>query len=192
MSVGPEVWRTLQPAITLTFLRLGKIAGRDAVFYILFQFLGGVAGVGLSRLLLGRSLANPAVEYAVTVPGPLGTDAAFAAEFFMAALLMAVVLVTSNRPRLAPYTTYCMGVLIALYILIFAPISGFSINPARTTASAIFAHQWTAVWVYFTAPILGMFLAAESYLRLAGTTEPQSAAPGKRRRKHYFTHRHLS
>jgi aquaporin Z len=171
------------PSITLTFLRLGKIGLDDARFYILFQFFGGIAGVGISALLLGHSIANPAVNYAVTIPGPRGPAAAFAAEAFMAALLMAAVLITSNSPRLAPWTTWLMGVLIACYILLFAPISGFSINPARTFGSALFAHLWTAIWIYFTAPILGMLFSAEMYLRLSGTHP---------RHRHYFSHRHLS
>ncbi len=180
------------PAITLTFLRLGKIRSRDAAFYVVFQFLGGIAGVGLVALPFGRFMANPSVEYAVTVPGPAGTAAAFAAEWFMSALLMAVVLITSNRPRLAPYTTYCMGILIAFYILLFAPVSGFSINPARTTGSAVFAGVWTAVWVYFTAPLLGMLFSAEVYVRLAGITEPHPLKPGMQRRRLYFSHRRLA
>ncbi|MGI4827565.1 MAG: aquaporin [Janthinobacterium lividum] len=81
---------------------------------------------------------------------------------------MAVVLWTSNQPRIAPYTSYCVGILIALYILVFAPVSGFSINPARTTGSAALAHIWTAGWVYFTAPLIGMLSAAELYLRSYG------------------------
>jgi aquaporin Z len=182
---GRQSGAHFNPSITLTFLRLGKIGGRDAIFYILFQFLGAIAGVGLSALVLGQSLAAPTVDYAVTIPGPAGPAAAFAAEAFMAALMMAVVLITSNRPRLAPFTPYIMGVLIALYILVFAPISGFSINPARTFGSAIFANLWTAIWIYFSAPILGMFFSAELYVRLAGTSERHA-------RKHYFTHRHLA
>ncbi len=156
------------PAITLTFLRLRKITRWDALFYVLFQFAGGLLGVGISSLVFGRRLADPGVDYAVTVPGKYGTAAAFAAELFMAALLMAVVLWTSNRPRLAPYTSYCVGVLISFYVLFFAPVSGFSINPARTVGSAAFAHLWTAGWVYFTAPLLGMTAVAEAYLRAYG------------------------
>jgi aquaporin Z len=156
------------PAITLTYLRLGKIGPRDALFYVLFQFLGGVAGVGVSKLWLGAQLAAPGVEYAVTVPGIYGTGGAFAAELFMSALLMGAVLWTSNRPRFAPYTSYCVGVLIMFYILIFAPISGFSINPARTVGSAVFAHVYTALWLYFVAPLAGMFGAAEVYIRAKG------------------------
>ncbi len=173
------------PAITLTFLRLGKIGPYDATFYILFQFAGGIAGVALSRLLLGSRLAAPAVNYAVTVPGPwlgkAGPPAAFAAETFMAALLMAAVLYTSSRSRLAPYTTWLVGLLIALYILFLAPVSGFSINPARTLASAVFAHTYTALWIYFTAPPLGMLLSAELFLRLTRTPHHP-----------YLHHRHLT
>ena len=156
------------PAITLTYLRLGKIALWDAIFYVLFQFAGGMFGVGVSWMLLGKRLADPSVDYAVTVPGKYGTAGAFAAELFMAALLMGVVLFTSNRPRLASYTSYSVGILIALYILLFAPVSGFSINPARTVGSAVFAHLWTAVWIYFAAPVIGMMGVAEVYLRSYG------------------------
>jgi aquaporin Z len=166
--MGKRSGAHFNPAITLTYLRLRKISSVDAFFYVLFQFLGGVGGVGISALCFGTHLADPSVDYAVTIPGRYGTGAAFGAELFMAALLMGVVLWTSNRPKLAPYTSYSVGVLIAFYILFFAPVSGFSINPARTTGSAVFAHLWTAGWVYFTAPLLGMFGAAEIYLRVFG------------------------
>jgi hypothetical protein len=59
-------------------------------------------------------------------------------------------------------------VLIALYTFFFAPVSGFSINPARTIGSAFFAGVWTAGWLYFAAPLLGMFSAAEVYARING------------------------
>ncbi len=86
----------------------------------------------------------------------------------MSIVLMGVVLWMSNRPKIANYTSYWVGGLIGLYIFFFAPVSGFSINPARTTGSAIFAHVWTAWWVYFTAPLLGMLAAAELYLLAFG------------------------
>jgi aquaporin Z len=166
--MGKRSGAHFNPAITLTYLRLGKVARWDAIFYVLFQFLGGIFGVAVSALLLGDRLAAPDVDYAITVPGKYGTAAAFFAELFMATLLMGVVLWTSNRPSLAKYTSYCVGILIALYIFFFAPVSGFSINPARTTGSAVFAHIWTAGWLYFAAPLLGMFTSAEIYLRTQG------------------------
>ena len=166
--MGKRSGAHFNPAITLTYFRLGKIDKWDAGFYVVFQFIGGIAGVALSALCLRGSLALPSVDYAVTVPGRAGTAAAFCAEYCMAALLMLVVLWFSNRPPLARYTSYLVGVLIAFYVLVFAPVSGFSINPARTVGSAVFAHVWTAAWLYFVAPLLGMMTAAETYLRIYG------------------------
>ncbi len=173
------------PAITCVFYRMGKIGPYDSCFYVVAHFLGAIAGVGLASLLLGARLAVPQVNYAVTVPGLDGVAAAFAAETFMAALLMSTVLVTSARPRLAPYTTWLVGLLIANYVFFLAPVSGFSINPARTVGSAVFAHVYTSLWVYFLAPLLGMFSAAEVFVRWGSLPV---AAHGVRA---YLTHRHL-
>jgi aquaporin Z len=166
--MGKRSGAHFNPAITLTYFRLGKIGKWDAGFYVVSQFIGGICGVGLSALCLRSSLAVPAVDYAVTVPGRGGTVGAFCAEYFMAALLMLVVLWFSNRPPLTQYTSYLVGVLITFYVFVFAPVSGFSINPARTTGSAVFAHVWTAVWLYFVAPVIGMMTSAEIYLRVYG------------------------
>ncbi|HUV68238.1 MAG TPA: aquaporin [Terracidiphilus sp.] len=163
--IGKRSGAHFNPAITLTYFRLGKIGKWDAGFYVVSQFIGAICGVGLSALCLRSSLAVPAVDYVVTVPGWGGTGAAFCAEYFMAALLMLVVLWFSNRPKLAQYTSYLVGFLITFYVFFFAPVSGFSINPARTTGSAVFADVWTAAWLYFVAPLLGMMTSAEDYIR---------------------------
>ena len=166
--LGKRSGAHFNPAITLTYFRLGKITLWDAAFYVFFQFVGGVLGVAVAATIFRSSLSKPAVNYLVTVPGRYGTAAAFFAELFMAAVLMGVVLVLSNRAYLASYVSYFVGVLIALYAFFFAPVSGFSINPARTAGSAFFAGVWTAGWLYFVAPSLGMLTAAEIYLRVAG------------------------
>jgi len=166
--MGKQSGAHFNPAITLTYFRLGKIDKWDASFYVASQFIGGIGGVGLSAVCLRGSLAVSTVDYAVTVPGWGGTAAAFCAEFLMAALLMLVVLWFSNRPLLAKYTSYLVGVLIMFYVFVFAPVSGFSINPARTTGSAVFANVWTAVWLYFVAPVFGMMTSAELYVRIYG------------------------
>lgn len=155
------------PALTLTFYRLGKIAGWDAAFYTAAQFLGGLAGVWIAAALLGDTLAHPAVRYVVTV-GMYGGAVAFGAELAISFVLMMTVLVISNRPALNRYTAFAAATLVALYITLEAPLSGMSMNPARTLASALPAGSWTALWIYFTAPPLGMLAAAECYLRLPG------------------------
>ena len=80
--MGKRSGAHFNPAITLTYLRLSKITIWDATFYVVFQFLGGIFGVAISWLLLGKRLADPAVDYAVTVPGIYGTRGAFCCGIF--------------------------------------------------------------------------------------------------------------
>ncbi|HLK57715.1 MAG TPA: aquaporin [Chthonomonadaceae bacterium] len=107
--------------------------------------------------------------YVTTQPGPAGVWAAFLGEIVITFLLMSVVLRVSNTPKLSRYTGLFAGTLVATYITLEGPISGMSMNPARTFASALAAWDWTALWVYFTAPLLGMLLAAQVYLWQRGS-----------------------
>ena len=157
----------INPAVTLTFFRLGKIAPHDAVFYAAAQFLGGVTGVVLSQLALGDLLSDPAVNFVATIPGPEGVGVAWVAEALISMLLMAAVLAVSNSERWGRFTGLSAATLVFTYISLEAPLSGMSMNPARTFGSALPANVWTALWVYFTAPPLGMLLAAEVYRRRA-------------------------
>jgi aquaporin Z len=151
----------LNPATTLTFLRLGKIPPWDAAFYVVAQFIGGVGGVWISKWLLGAVIAHPAVNYVTTVPGPSGAGVAFVAETAIACGLMLMVLFVTNTPKLARFTGLFAGALVFLYITFEAPLSGMSMNPARTFASALASGIWTGYWVYVVAPVLGMLLAAQ-------------------------------
>ena len=155
----------MNPALTLTYLRLGKIAPADCAGYVVAQFAGAVAGVVLVRATLGMLAGHPAVQFAVTAPGAGGLAAAFVGELAISFVLMTVVLVATNDPRLARYTPFLCGALVATYIAVEAPLSGMSMNPARSFASALVAGRWTALWIYFTAPPLGMLVASEAYVR---------------------------
>ncbi len=165
---GKQSGAHINPAVTLTFLRLRKIAPWDAFFYILAQFAGGVAGVLLAATALGDGITHPSVRYVATLPGAHGLGVAWLAEFAISFLLMFTVLNVSNTTRLNRLTGFFAGTLVMTYISLEAPISGMSMNPARTLGSALPAHLWTALWIYFTAPPLAMLLAAEVYLRLRG------------------------
>ena len=94
---------------------------------------------------------------------------AFLAEVAITFVLMLTVLFVSNAPRLARYTGLFVGGLVFLYITFEAPLSGMSMNPARSFASAFLSDNWTGWWIYFTAPLLGMSLAAAVYVRLRGS-----------------------
>ena len=165
---GKQSGAHFNPAVTLTFCWLGKVAAWDACFYTGAQFLGGLAGVLLTAALLGQWLADPAVNYAVTVPGPAGQGIAFLAEFLMSFVLMLVVLIASNTRRAARFTGLVAGALTAIYVIVESPYSGMSMNPARTFASAVPAMIWSGLWLYFAAPLLGMALAGEVYLQSFG------------------------
>jgi aquaporin Z len=154
----------LNPSVTLTFFTLGKVAAWDAFCYVIAQFAGGVAGVVVSAWILGEVLRHRAVNYVVTAPGSRGPVVAFWAELAISGILMTTVLLVSNTKALTRLAGVFAGALVAAYIAIEAPLSGMSMNPARTFGSAFSAHQWTAWWIYFTAPVLGMLLAGRLYV----------------------------
>jgi aquaporin Z len=164
--LGQRSGAHFNPSVTWTFFRLGKIDACDAAFYTLFQFAGGIVGVMLASLTLGRVVAHHSVNYAATLPGPDGPFTAFLAEIIISFILMSVVLTVSNTKRLARWTGIFAGALVATYITIEAPISGMSMNPARTLGSAVGARVWMSLWIYFVAPPVGMLLAAEVYRRV--------------------------
>jgi len=158
----------MNPSLTLTFYLLGKIEPWDALFYGLAQFAGGMAGVLIAAEALRGTVANPRVNYVVTAPGPGGPAVAFFAEAAISFGLMLTVLASSNTKRFTRFTGIFAGCLVAAYITIEAPLSGTSMNPARTFGSAIAANEWRSLWIYFAAPTLGMALAAVSYRAQCG------------------------
>src|SRR6516162_10738189 len=158
----------MNPAVTLTFLRLGKTQPWDALFFVTAQVLGGTSGVLLVAALAGHAFSDPPVSYTATLPGPAGPATAFAAEFVISAVLMLTVLSLMAAARLAPYTGLIVGVLVALYITFESPLSGMSMNPARSLASAAPGLMWHHLWIYLSAPLLGMLSAAQLFLMMAG------------------------
>ncbi len=166
---GMQSGAHLNPAVTLSFLRLGKVGAWDGLFYMLAQFAGGLAGILLASALFGPWVSHPSVNYVATVPGMNGPSVAFLAELVISFGLMTVVLIASNTEKLARFTGLVVGGLVATYITVEAPLSGMSMNPARTFASAVPAHALAPLWIYFVAPPLGMILAAELYCLLVGS-----------------------
>jgi len=148
------------PAVTLTFLTLGRVKRADAAFYVASQFAGAALGILLAGLLLGSPAREPPVMWIVTQPGLYGATVAFAAEFAISFLLMEVVLVTGGSSSLSRFTGVFVGTLVFLYVCFEAPLSGFGMNPARSFASAAASGSWKAFWIYLSAPPAGMLAAA--------------------------------
>jgi len=158
----------MNPAVTLTFWGLGKTSRIDAIFYVLFQFSGGTLGVVLVELAFGSGIADPTVNYAVTMPQPQRTGVAFAAEFLISFFMMSMVLRASSSERLQKYTGIFAGILVATFIAFEAPFSGMSMNPARSFASALPANVWISFWIYLVAPIAAMQTAAVVFVSTRG------------------------
>jgi aquaporin Z len=158
----------LNPAFTFTFFRLGKVPAGDTLGYAAAQFTGAVAGILLAALLLRGLLAAPQVNYVATLPGRWGSGLAFLGELTIAFIQMTMVLHVSNTRRLAPYTGVFAGALVAIYIVVEEPLSGMSLNPARSFGPALLAQAPGTLWIYFAGPQLGMLLAAETYVRTRG------------------------
>jgi len=164
-SLGRRSGAHLNPAVTLTFLRLGRVPPVDAAAYVAAQVAGAVIGIGTASLLLRGLLAHPSVNYVTTQPGSYGALAATAAELVISAALMLVVLTTLGMKRLMRYAGLFAASLVALFIAVESPISGASMNPGRSFGSALGAGEWGTLWIYLVGPPLGMLFAAELHRR---------------------------
>ena len=119
----------------------------------------------IARYVLPGTISGPAVRYAVTAPGVRGSAVAFISEVMISIVLMSTILVASNNESLSRHTPYFVGFLYVSFIILEAPLSGMSMNPARSFAPALHASYWHAMWLYFVGPTLGTLIAAEIFLR---------------------------
>ena len=172
---GKQSGGHINPAMTFAFYRLGKLHSWDTLFYWVAQFSGATIGVALATFLLRGAPRDSTVRYAVTAPGVYGAAVAFAAELAISFILMMTVLLVTNHERLARYTPYFVGSLYAVNITFETPLSGMSMNPARTFGPAAYGGYWHTLWIYFIAPTVGMLAAAETFLRIRRGIAPYCA-----------------
>jgi aquaporin Z len=161
---GMRTGAHMNPAVTLALSRLRDMPRRHVIGYLAGQFAGGIAGMAMAALLFGESLAHASVNFLVTRPGPAGIAVAFAAECLMTLVMMTTVLRLSNHRQGSAFTGVASALLLATFITVEAPLSGMSLNPARTLGPALFAQDYTALWIYFVAPPAGMWLAARAFI----------------------------
>jgi aquaporin Z len=162
-SLGRRSGGHINPAVTFAFLRLGKISSRSAAIYIAVQVAGALTGAALV-LAIWRGWAT-SVSIGATVPKDGGAAAAVAAEVVVTFLLVSLILNFVDRPRLMPFTAAAAGALVAFFVFVEAPVSGTSLNPARTLGPAIVGGTFTDVWIYVLAPPVGALAAAILYRR---------------------------
>jgi len=151
----------LNPAVTWAFWRKGKVKSADAILYSVAQCLGALAGVGVFAIVGGTFAKS--IRLGLTVPGegypPL---VAFMAETVITFSLMILILYCVGNSRIAARTPYFVGVLVALLVFLEAPISGTSLNPARSFAPAFWTRLFQFQWIYWIAPVVGAMAAVPS------------------------------
>ncbi|TGE15251.1 aquaporin [Hymenobacter elongatus] len=158
---GKKSGAHINPAVTLAFWQLGKIRRADALWYLLAQLAGALLIAQVLQAVLGAYYAHPAVNFMLTQPPPgrNGQWVAFGAELGISFLLMLVLLLALHHERLKSTAGWLIGLLLLLYITFESPLSGMSLNPARTLGSAVAAGSYAGLWLYWVAPIAGMWLA---------------------------------
>jgi aquaporin Z len=168
--LGQRSGAHINPAVTLAFWRLGKVRGPDAAGYIAAQFAGAVIGTAAAGFAFGDLVRS--VQYAATVPGEgWGAAGALVAEAIITFLLAFTIFICVNKPKIAPKTGLIAGSLVALLVMIEAPVSGTSLNPARSFGPALFAPVFADQWIYFAGPIAGALVAASAFRgRWGGST----------------------
>jgi aquaporin Z len=160
------------------FFRHGRIGWQDAVGYTIAQVARALAAALAMRSLLGAPYAHPAVDYVVIKPGPAGTLVAFGAEFGISFVLMLALLVATESRRLQRATGWIAGGLLTVYVVGVTPLSGMSLNPARSLGSAVAASSSPSLWLYIVAPMVAMWLAVEVYTRLDLASHVADHPPG--------------
>ena len=149
------------PAVTIALWLMNGFPGRSVPPYILAQLAGSAVGTVLGRLVWGRAVSFPPVDYAaIRAASAWRPTSVFLAEMGSMMVLIVVVgffLACPGRARLLPYV---IGVSVGLVIALLGPRSGGSINPARQFGPAALSGRTTDLWIYLVAPVLGAALGA--------------------------------
>lgn len=156
------------PAVTLAFAWIRHFPWRDVPLYIAGQLLGAIAGAAMLRAAFGR-----AGLLGVTLPAG-STFQALGVEVLLTALLMFVITsVATDTRAVGQLAALAIGGTVALDALWGGPVTGASMNPARSFGPALISGLWQAHWVYWLAPILGATLGAALYQGLRSEAAPK-------------------
>ncbi len=151
-GIGKVSGAHINPAVTLAFWLCGRIHGEVAVGYVAAQLAGSVVG---ALALRAWGPMGASVAYAATLPGPLGAPIATIGEAAATFCLITGLFVFLGHRRLRHVTPALFPVLYALLVLVEAPLSGASTNPARSLGPSVAAGVWRGWWAYWLGPLLG-------------------------------------
>ena len=154
----------INPAVTIAFTLSRHFPARDAAAYVGAQLAGATAG---ALLLLAVWPDQPA-ELGATVPS-IGVGSAFVYELVLTAFLMFVIMAVATDTRaVGAAAAIAIGGTVGLDALFGGPVTGASMNPARSFGPALAAGEWTDFWIYVLGPIAGAALGAFAYQLVRG------------------------
>jgi MIP family channel proteins len=158
----------INPAVTIGFWSVGRFPRRDVLPYVIAQCVGAVAASAALAWILG-GVGN----FGATLPA-LSLGRSFAVEAGYSGLLAFVIMGVATDARTpAAVAPFAIGATVFAGALVTGPLTGGSFNPARSFGPAIVGGVWTAHWLYWTAPILGMMVAMRAYDLLRGASVVQ-------------------
>lgn len=168
-AIGPISGCHINPAITVSMLVAGKIKGGDALGYIIAQFAGAILASGVLYLVQKGLPGFTMGEWALGANGwgegylaEYGTRSAFIAETVLTFMFLFVIFATTSKWGNSTTAGLAIGFTLVLIHLVAIPITGTSVNPARSLGPALFAggKAMAQLWLFFVAPLLGGILAA--------------------------------
>jgi aquaporin NIP len=149
----------INPAVTIAFTLTRHFPARDALAYVAAQIAGATAG---ALLLLGMWTDKPA-RLGATVPS-VGGGTALVYEVVLSAFLMFVIMAVATDTRaVGAAAAIAIGATVGLDALFGGPVTGASMNPARSFGPALAAGEWHMFWVYLAGPLLGAYAGALAY-----------------------------
>ena len=163
----------LNPAVTVAFWSTRRFPSRDVAPYVFAQCVGAIVASVVLRAVLG-----PVGHLGATLPSVIphvSVGAAFLIEALLSFALMFVIMAVATDDRVAPgFAPIAVGLTVGFCALTGGPLTGASMNPARSLGPALVGSEWRAHWVYWVAPMVAMVLAARMYdaLRLAAAPRP--------------------
>jgi aquaporin Z len=176
----------LNPAVTLGLAAGGRFPGNQVAPYILAQVVGAVIGAALLYLIAsgapGFSLAGGFASngFGAHSPGHYGLVSAFVAESVLTMMFLFIIMGATHGKAPTGFAPLAIGLGLTLIHLISIPITNTSVNPARSTATALFAGGWALdqLWLFWAAPILGGVLGGVAYRWIS--SEPSAQIVGDR------------
>ncbi len=169
-AVGHLSGAHLNPAVTIGFWSVGRFPSSEVVPYILSQLVGATAAAAALTVALVRAGHAGATLPAVSMP------VAFGVEWLLSFVLMFVIMAVATDARVpGGFAAIGVGLTVGFCAMAGGPLTGASMNPARSFGPAVAGGEWTAHWVYWVAPVTAMAVAARVYNFLRPASSPSSA-----------------